>query len=219
MSMDGMSDDRFDDWVREEARGYNAPGDRVPRDEMWQAIQAARTRPRPVAPVPVPRWSTAAPRWRMAAAAVLLVGAGVGVGYVLRGTAEPVSGIAVEGPAPDTAPTATTTYDVATAEHLTSAEILLTTFQTAADAESIDAARRWARNLLATTRLLLDSPAAGDAERRRLFEDLERILVQIVQLPNDAAADDRAYVERVIGRDAVLTRIRTSIPAGFASGS
>lgn len=211
-------DDKFDEWVREVARDYHRPADPVPREEMWQAIVSARAAARPATPPARRRSWLATPAWRMAAAAVLLVGAGIGIGYVVRGPAPAAPGVASETTAPDE-PAGITTYDVAAAEHLTSAEVLLTTFQAASDAESVEAARRWARNLLASTRLLLDSPAAADAERRRLFEDLERILVQIVQLPADAPADERAYVERVIGRDAMLTRIRTSIPAGVASGT
>lgn len=211
-------DDQFDEWVREVARDYNRPADRVPREEMWQAIVAARAASHPPA-LSARRRSWLAPAdWRIAAAAVLLVGTGIGIGYVMRGSAPVAPNVATETPSPDE-PAGITTYDVATAEHLTSAEVLLTTFQAASDAESVEAAQRWARNLLSTTRLLLDSPAAVDPERRRLFEDLERILVQIVQLPADAPAAERAYVERVISRDAMLTRIRTTIPAGVTSGS
>lgn len=218
-----MSDDTFEHWVRDTAQDYNRPTDRVPREEMWQAIQAARHQAHVRALPPSGSRRRGAPRWRVAAAAVLLVGAGIGIGYGVRG-ANTSASVAVADTAastgPDSAPAdVLTTYDVAAAQHLTSAEVLLTAFQASADAESANAAQRWARNLLSTTRLLLDSPAATDPERRRLFEDLERILVQIVQLAPDAPPDDRAYVERVIGRDQVLTRIRTSIPAGFAAGS
>jgi hypothetical protein len=41
----------------------------------------------------------------------------------------------------------------------------------------------WARDLLTTTRLLLDSPAGADPARRELLETLELVLVQIARLP------------------------------------
>jgi hypothetical protein len=65
----------------------------------------------------------------------------------------------------------------------------------------------------------MDSPAGDDAGRRRLLWDLEYVLAQIVQLDPDAPAADRDMVDRAITREQVLTRIRTSIPAGFSSGS
>jgi hypothetical protein len=95
--MDLMTDDndRIDEIIRKEAGGYNRPGD-VPRDEMWNAIQAARQStaagPRLLVSAGSPSRSTndgysvshrSAPRYAwfgLAAAAVLLVATGVGIG-------------------------------------------------------------------------------------------------------------------------------------------
>lgn len=217
-----MSDERFDEWVRDAAEGYNRPGP-VPREAIWEAIQAAR---RTIAPreeaLPEPRRPGmrlgGTPFWRLAAAAMLLVAAGIGIGYQMRGDAAvPVAAT----PAPDAlaASEPITGYEVKAAEHFTAAEMLLTSFQSTRDAETAAAVRDWARNLLSSTRLLLDSPAASDEPRRHLLEDLERILVQIMQLAPDAPASDREYLERTITRGEVLTRIRTSIPAGLPSGT
>ncbi len=109
-------------------------------------------------------------------------------------------------------------YDMATMEHLSRAEALLTSFRTPRSAGDGAPLNRWARDLLADTRLLLDSPAATDARRRQLLEDLELILAQIVQLPAEASAD-RGLVQRSIERGAVLSRLRSSIPAGYTSGT
>jgi hypothetical protein len=65
----------------------------------------------------------------------------------------------------------------------------------------------------------MDSPAGDDAVRRRLLEDLEYVLAQIVQLPTDAPPADRALVDGAIARQDMMTRIRSSIPAGFPSGT
>lgn len=217
-----MSDDRFDEWVRDAAEGYNRPGP-VPREAMWRAIEAARRTAKPTYPEVAdvrlrgPRIS-GTPVWRLAAAAMLLVAAGIGIGYQMKGDA-PASVASTETPdlAATTAPL--TGYEVKAAEHFTAAEMLLTSFQTTRDAEAAAAVRDWARSLLSPTRLLLDSPAAADGPRRQLLEDLERILVQIMQLAPDAPASDREYLERTITRGEVLTRIRTSIPAGLPSGT
>jgi hypothetical protein len=116
-------------------------------------------------------------------------------------------------------PETPTGYDVLTTETLTAAEALLVSFRTSEDTALDDLMRRWSRELLSTTRLLMESPAAGNAQRRRLLEDLELVLVQLAQLPSTDAALERELVKRAIARRQVLTRIRTSIPAGRASGT
>ncbi|MEO7964644.1 MAG: hypothetical protein ABIT38_12145, partial [Gemmatimonadaceae bacterium] len=108
-------------------------------------------------------------------------------------------------------------YTLATVDHLARAEALLTSFKGAQN-DSVDVSmERWAQDLLADTRLLLDSPAATDSRRRRLLEDLELVLAQIVQLRAESSAD-RLLVRKSIERGEVLTRIRSTIPAGSASG-
>jgi hypothetical protein len=80
------------------------------------------------------------------------------------------------------------------------------------------ALHRW-RATCDHARLLMDSPAGEDAVRRQLLGDLEYVLARIVQLDPNAPAADRAMVDRAINREQVLTRIRSSIPAGFSSGT
>ncbi len=112
------------------------------------------------------------------------------------------------------------TYDVAAVQHLSRAEALLTAFRSNGEGapEAPASMNRWARDLLADTRLLLDSPAANNAQRRHLLEDLELVLAQIVQLPAESSAD-RGLVQRSIERGAVLSRLRSTIPAGYTSGT
>lgn len=109
-------------------------------------------------------------------------------------------------------------YDVATMQHLSRAEALLTAFRADDGAGGTTSMERWARDLLADTRLFIDSPAASDARSRQLLLDLELILAQIVQLPAESSAD-RGLVQRSIERGAVLSRLRSTIPAGYASGT
>jgi len=89
----------------------------------------------------------------------------------------------------------------------------------AEDTSMDDVMRRFARDLLSTTRLLRDSPAGANPVRRRLLEDLELVLVQMVQLPSRDGTLDRELIDRAIVRRQLLTRIRTSIPAGMPSGT
>jgi hypothetical protein len=119
-------------------------------------------------------------------------------------------------------------YDVATVRHLTSVEALLVSYR-ADPLDSLADARvaQWARTLLQDTRLLLDSPAASSPVRRRLFEDLELVLVQMARLaPADSAVnpvqlrrerEERALIDGTMRDARVLPRLRSQIPAGVGT--
>ncbi len=110
-------------------------------------------------------------------------------------------------------------YQVATIKHLADAEALLTSFRIESRDQKMDASlSTWARDLLTSTRLLLDSPAAQDPRRERLLEDLELVLAQIVQLSPSAAPRERELIEGTIRDGHVMTRLRTAIPAGPTRG-
>jgi len=201
------ADDKFGDFVKREARGFNVPAGPVPRDEMWQAIATARADARRVA----------AFRRRyigvgIAMAAMLVIG--VALGRYGRRSAAPEVALAP-------ADTGNASYRVATAAHLVGVEAMLTSFASAPPGARTDSAvTRWARDLLFNTRLLLDSPAAADATRRRLLEDLERVLVQIVQAsPAESNAEMRAHVERSIDRTHMIMRLRALQDAALNGGS
>jgi hypothetical protein len=104
-------------------------------------------------------------------------------------------------------------YTVATAQHLTEAEAMLTSFKGDLSQGRMDAQiSAWGKELLSNTRLLLDSPAARDPVRRKLLQDLELVLVQIVQLSPKSSARDRDLIRGALTDDQVLTRLRTAIP-------
>jgi hypothetical protein len=213
--MVSMSEEKFEAWLKENADSYHRPPGDVPREEMWDAIARARQ----ARALPVHRrWSRIADRWPMAIAASLLIGTGIGLGYWMRGPAITQPAVVVSPATPDSV-FRNTTYDVASVAHLTAVESMLTSFRATESTETNAALQRLARDLLATTRLLMDSPAADDAARRQLLEDLEYVLAQIVLLDPNAPAADRAQVDRAIAREQVLTRIRSNIPAGFSSGN
>ena len=108
---------------------------------------------------------------------------------------------------------ATRAYTVAAAQHLTEAEAMLTAFKGDLSQGRMDAQiASWGKDLLSNTRLLLDSPAARDPVRRKLLQDLELVLVQIVQLSPSSSARDRDLINGALTDDQVLTRLRTAIP-------
>jgi hypothetical protein len=104
-------------------------------------------------------------------------------------------------------------YTVAAAQHMTEAEAMLTAFKGDLSQGRMDTQiASWGKDLLSNTRLLLDSPAAQDPVRRKLLQDLELVLVQIVQLSPSASVRDRDFIKGALTDDQVLTRLRTAIP-------
>lgn len=98
-----MTEDNFEQFLKKTAQGYNAPPARVPREEMWSAIQAKRAAgPRVVyggGATYLVRHRFGTKVWLgAAAAAMLLVATGVGIG---RWTArQPANAVAITQPAP-----------------------------------------------------------------------------------------------------------------------
>ena len=210
-----MSEERFEAWLKENADEYHRPPGDAPREEMWEAIARARQARTATVAGHIGR---RAPLIRYAVAASLLIGAGIGLGYWMRGPVAQAPVASTTRNIPDSV-ISNTTYEVASVAHLSAVEMMLTSYRASPmRTEDEVAMHRLARDLLATTRLLMDSPAAEDANRRQLLEDLEYVLVQIVQLDPNAPAEDREMVDRAIAREQVLTRIRSSIPAGFSRG-
>src|SRR2546427_850352 len=174
-----MTDDRFEERLREAAQHYHRPP-ATPREELWRRIAAARAarQARVIALRP-------ALRWGVGIAAVLALGVAIGRWSTRGGDSS--SSPAVAG----TELPSTLAYRVAAAQHLTRTEALLTGFRAASRSPSVPAAQfaTQARDLLAATRLMLDSPAATDARLKGLLEDLELVLAQIAQLPAGKSGD------------------------------
>ena len=191
-----MTDDRFDWVLREAAQGYHRPPD-TPREEMWRRIEAAR-RARHARVLALRPWL----RWGLAAAAVLAIG--VGLGRVSMQHQQTI----VVAPG-DLA------YRVAAAQYLSRTEALLTGFRSEARTGRIDLRfAGQARDLLTTTRLMLDSPAAADPRLESLLEDLELVLAQIAQVPQGSDRADLQLINQGLEQRSVLLRLRTANPAG-----
>jgi len=193
-----MTDDRFEQWLREAAQDYHRPPSVTPREEMWRAVAARRAARR--------RWVVMvrpALRWGVGIAAVLALGVAVG-----RWSAH---GPVVSPPEQ----TPSLAYRLAAAQYLTRTEALLTGFRAETRAgERAGQFATQARDLLATTRLMLDSPAAKDVRLRGLLEDLECLLAQIAQLPAGADREDVQLINQGLEQRSVLLRLRTASPSG-----
>ncbi len=233
---DNRNDSRRDDeqdaplelWMLEMAR--NAVHDLdaevvVPRDMMWARINRERR-------ASSPRVKRSFPWTRVAAVAAVLIG-GVAIGrYVVPAappTIAPTTIAATDsaqrsndrvrnatGLGPDALaelPQSNDPVRVAMGEHLARTIALLTTVRDhdpsmgpGADVSS------WARDLLSTTRLLLDAPQLRDERTRRLLQDLELVLAQIIQARGSAPETQRAPKE-TIRETNLLPRMRAVVTA------
>jgi hypothetical protein len=105
---------------------------------------------------------------------------------------------------------------LATTDYLSQSEAFLTLFRASLrqNAGNGQLAAATARQLLATNRLLLDSPAADDSKTKLLLQDLELVLAQIAQLSPQSRSRDLDLITEGLERAAVMTRLRTAVPSG-----
>jgi hypothetical protein len=202
-----MEDEPLDESLQAAAREYHRPPE-APRESMWREIDRARRLDRGGRPAPR-RWIP----WAVGAAAAAVLAVGIGIGRL----SQPEPGPAPVAAGTDwTAPRVNeTAYRLATVEHLGQSEAFLTLFRTSVrNGNQERLASATARELLATNRLLLDSPAGHDRRMRLLLQDLELVLAEIAQLTPAASAGDRELIREGIERGGVLSRLRTVVPAG-----
>jgi hypothetical protein len=119
------------------------------------------------------------------------------------------------GPAPDSANSSGgLAAQVASYELLGRAETLLLELNTRQAATEFPGR---ARELLLTTRLLLDSPRLTELRTRKLLEDLELVLTQIAALDPANPDQDLDFIADGLAQNHLRTRLRNVIPAGPAN--
>lgn len=189
-----MKEDPLDVLLRDAAHTYNPPPAEPPLEQMWQVIEG--TLPGSAAsPALYPlrgatsrsalgdaRWA----RW-LRTAAVLLLGIGAGRASLLLFPNQPSGdGGVAEASSQAEVVEWRTEEQWLSEQYLGQTAALLIALPAELGAQRPDssfAAR--ADELLLQTRLLLDSPSAGDPLLRTLLEDLEVVLVQVVRLQTD----------------------------------
>ena len=189
----------------------------VPREMMWARINRER-RAVAAASRRVFPWT------RVAAIAAVMVG-GVAIGRYVVPVASTT--VAVADRAPDRARTAAglgpdalaelppsnDPVRVAMGEHLARTVALLKTVRDQDPSMGPGAdVSAWARELLRTTRLLIDEPQLRDERTRRLLQDLELVLVQIIQARGSAPETQRAPKE-TLRETNLLPRMRAVVTA------
>ena len=214
-----MSDEEMDERTREALRGYRVPPP-PPLDAMWESIEsrhfgtpvvslvdreAARGRAER-------RWRLGAPSWSVlvaGVAAALVIG--VGMGRMSNRVAPNVVEPGIEGTYNYWTSNAEP-YRRATTEYLGQTAALLTALPAAARDGQPDARFvSQAGDLLGTTRLLLDSPAAAsDPRLKNLLEDLELVLAQLSRLPADHPKTELTLITQALEQRDVVPRLRSA---------
>jgi hypothetical protein len=214
-----MTDDELDERTREALRGYRVPPD-APLDAMWDAIEErhfgapvvslvdrAKSRGRTTR-----RWDFGVASFGvlvagMAAALVI----GIGIGRMSGGRLSIAPTYPGEGTYSwnDNAEP----YRQATTEYLGQTVALLTALPAAARDGQPDARFvTQAGELLTTTRLLLDSPAAAsDPRLKSLLEDLELVLAQLSRLPSEHGGRELDLIAEALVQRDVVPRVRAAV--------
>ncbi|HEX3866446.1 MAG TPA: hypothetical protein VHV78_06815 [Gemmatimonadaceae bacterium] len=216
---DDRFDERFDELMRDAARTYRRPPE-APLDDMWASVEAQLPATHPVLETPVRsgRGAFRSPNW-YAVAATLIIGIGIGratLAFSHAPARTPVVAVAA-APVPRTAPVRSDAisgpYELETSRYLGQAAALLIALPSetrggkVADEQFLSRAGQ----LLTTTRMLIDSPAATDPTMRTLFEDLELVLAQVVRLQENHDRTELDLINRALEQRDVIPRLRTAV--------
>jgi hypothetical protein len=208
MTRDGTDDQDLDQALAELRRSYNVPPELAPLDEMWGRIEGERFGARGAR-------HGARGFWWMGIAAALVLGVGIGrlttkAPHVVA--TNDVSRLASRASRPTDA---TTSYDGTTARYLGQTAALLIALPAEARAGRMDQ-RFVARavELLMTTRLLLDSPAAADPKVRALLEDVELVLAQVAHVESDRGRVEFELITQAVEQRDLLPRLTSAVAGG-----
>ncbi len=203
-----MQDDHFEPPYSDAARRYHEPPalDADARERMWAGIEAAAFAHRTPRRHRVRQW--------LGLAAAIVVGIAIGRFTPLDGWLHPAATAPVPTlaavPAPARLPLPAV-YEPTTSQYLDQTTALLISLP--AEARTGRPNKQFmtrATNLLLTTRLLLDSPAAQDAKLHGLLDDLEVVLAQVVRLQDEQDHTDLDLINQALEQHDVLPRLRTA---------
>ena len=215
-----MDENRFDEVIRDLPQSFNTPTE-PPLDEMWKVIEDAHFNS--PASTKRPGGINSPAPW-LAAAAALVIGIGIGH-YVPLGKKTQQSGNAASSvtstqrlaAGADTSAIGDA-YRDQTSNYLGQAAALLISLPSQNASGKADAAFAGkAADLLVTTRLLMDSPAAQDPKLRALLEDLELVLVQIARLRGERNKGDLDLIHQAVEQGDVLSRLNSAVVTNQSS--
>lgn len=213
-----MKNEEFERLIEKAAPEYNDPP-APPTEAMWAVIRerlprperrldggaldldarrAGRERRRRLR-----QWTP----WAIGIATAATLAVGFGLGRLTTVPAPTGAGDVVPVASEDRAPSRS--VRLAAAGHLGEVEALLTFYRTAQQEGDRAATAQWARELLSTTRLMLDARAGDDPSLAVLLEDLELVLVQIVAAGAEGG-NEQELIEESMEQRQLLAKLRTA---------
>jgi hypothetical protein len=167
---------------------------------MWAAIEA-ESFGRSVTAIKGRKSLANNPWLRMAAVLVL----GVVIGRVSMRA--PAAGVA-RPDEPIMVADASASYQLSAEQYLGQAVTLLASMPNELQSGRVDSSFvTRASESLTTLRLLMDSPAASNPRLRALFEDLELVLVQVVQMPEGGSRSEARLIRQAMQERDVMPRL------------
>lgn len=201
--------------INKMARTHNPPPE-VPRDRMWEKIDAARAERRGVLqPDFTAKRRPVFRIMRLAAGIAAILVLGVFIGRVTQTATGPTPGA---NPAPVAVLDEKTVdpglrkdiYNLAARDLFSRADYLLTDFKVRSCGKNdMSEVPDWAGGMLIQTRLLMDTSVAEDPEMSNLLEELELVLAQIVGLSRNNCARDMAWIRQGLQERSTIDRLRT----------
>jgi len=191
-----LLDDARRTWPLPPEPDYQAMWGRIEREAFAGVRRDART----------PSWRV----YSLGLAAALMLGIGLGC-FSKPGTASAPANLST-AVVTDADAQASGEYDRVASELLGRTVVLLTSLP--AEARNVGAGQQFsnqATELLTSTRLLLDSPAASDARFKDLLEDLELVLAQIAMLQSGRSRQDIDLITDALEERDVVPRIRSAV--------
>jgi hypothetical protein len=192
--------------MRTAAPSFREPPD-APMDAMWARIErehfGSSRRDNP---------------WRhwygpiIGMAATLVIGFGLGRSTSPVPRAAPrAAAVTVDAGAGESSSDIVGPYRAVTSRYLGQAVTLLVALPSSSDYTPDRKLIERAGDLLSTTRLLLDSPAAEDPELKVLLDDLEFVLAQVVRLSSNRPRQELELITDALVERDVLPRLQNAV--------
>ncbi len=206
-----MEDRRLDELLDDAKRSYRPPPN-APLDEIWSRVETEAFAVQPVVQPAGP--ARRSPGWRVfagAMAATLVIGVALGRVTAVNEQSATIATAARQTSARLASNVANDPYQRQTQEFLGRAALLLASLPSNNHPGLPDERlNEQARQLLGTTRLLLDSPVGHEQRMKDLLEDLELVLAQVARLQTQHRGEALSLINEAIEARDVVPRIRTA---------
>lgn len=201
-----MTEERLNELLDDARRTWPVPPE-PDYAAMWGRIEREAFSGVRVEKARTPSWRT----FSLGLAATLVVGVGLGRLSMQQAAAPTQATATVAEASSESAAPASNAYDKVASELLGRTVVLLASLPAEARNSSGERFSNQATELLTSTRLLLDSPAASDARFKDLLEDLELVLAQIAMLQSGRTRQEIDLITDALEERDVVPRLRSAV--------